>query len=127
MVDHEVLIVTKAGGPSSAAIGGFLPIPFPSRSARGSAGCHGRALWYRPAMAQVTVTLDANTLDFIEHQVACGRFTCPSAVVRSGLRMLQQNVAGEGCLRGAADDAGRPAEPVKLDAFLAAWRAPDPQ
>ena len=62
---------------------------------------------------------------FIEAQVASGRFSSTSEVVRAGLRLLEEHAIKLEALRDAIaeGEASGPPEPFDFDAFLAAKRA----
>jgi len=62
---------------------------------------------------------------FVEQQIASGRYTSASEVIRAGVRLLQDNEAKLGRLRAALQeglDSGEP-EPFDFDEFLAEMRA----
>ncbi len=66
--------------------------------------------------------------EFIESQVASGRFGTASDVVRAGLRLLEDEETRLGELRAAlieGEESG-PAAPFDFDAFLAEVRRSEP-
>ncbi len=78
-----------------------------------------------PVMARNTsVSLSDHFADFVDRQVAGGRYGSASDVVRAGLRLLEDREARLEALRTAlaeGEDSGE-AEPFDVDAFLAAKR-----
>jgi antitoxin ParD1/3/4 len=72
-----------------------------------------------------SITLGDHFLGFVEAQVASGRFASASEVVRAGLRLLEEHEQRRAALRDALaeGEASGPAEPLDLEAFLAARRA----
>lgn len=63
--------------------------------------------------------------DFIDRQLATGRYGSASEVVRAGLRLLEQEDAHLEAVRAALvkGELSGPAEPFDFDQFLAAKRA----
>ena len=64
--------------------------------------------------------------DFVETEVATGRYGSASEVVRAGLRMLQDRETHLAALRSAlieGEDSG-PAQPFDIEVFLRAKRDP---
>jgi len=63
--------------------------------------------------------------DFIQRQVAEGRYGSASDVVRAGLRLLENEDRRHRALKQAIDEglASGPAEPFDLDEFLAEQHA----
>lgn len=62
--------------------------------------------------------------DFVEAEVATGRYGSASEVLRAGLRLLQDRETHHAALRAAlieGEDSG-PAQPFDIDAFLTAKR-----
>lgn len=71
------------------------------------------------------ITLDDHCLDFVESQVASGRFSSQTDVVRAGLRLLEDQERKTRALRDAlieGEDSG-PAEPFDREAFFARMHA----
>ena len=68
-----------------------------------------------------SVSLGDHFTQFIDEQVADGRYSSASDVVRAGLRLLQEREARIAALRAAIDEGDRsgPAEPFDFEAFLA--------
>lgn len=65
--------------------------------------------------------------DFVDQQVASGRYTSVSEVIRAGLRLLQEHEAKLERLRELireGDESGEPV-PFDFDAFLAKVHAED--
>jgi antitoxin ParD1/3/4 len=74
-----------------------------------------------------SVSLGDHFADFIEEQIASGRFSSASEVIRAGLRLLQQEETKLEALRQALQeglDSGE-AEPFDFDEFLAEMHAED--
>ncbi len=72
-----------------------------------------------------SITLGDHFLEFIEAQVAEGRYGSTSDVVRAGLRLLEEREAKLAALRAAlieGEESG-PATPFDADAFLARMHA----
>jgi antitoxin ParD1/3/4 len=70
------------------------------------------------------IALGDDFLDFVEAQVASGRFASASEVVRAGLRLLEDQERREAALAALFEgEASGPAEPFDFDAFLATMRA----
>jgi antitoxin ParD1/3/4 len=72
-----------------------------------------------------SIILGDHFATFVEAQLASGRFTSTSEVVRAGLRLLEEHEARLQALRAALaeGEASGPAEPFDFDAFLEAKRA----
>ena len=62
--------------------------------------------------------------DFVEGEVATGRYGSASEVVRAGLRLLQEREAHHAALRAALieGEASGASQPFDFEAFLAAKR-----
>lgn len=72
-----------------------------------------------------SISLGEHFSQFVEQQIASGRYTSASEVIRAGLRLLQDNEAKLERLRAALQeglDSGEP-EPFDFDEFLAEMRA----
>ena len=71
-----------------------------------------------------SVALGDHFSQFINDQVAAGRYASASDVVRSGLRLLEEREAQMTALRGALDvgEASGTPEPFDIDAFVAGRR-----
>jgi antitoxin ParD1/3/4 len=72
-----------------------------------------------------SVSLGDHFNDFVEEQVASGRYTSASEVVRAGLRLLREREEKMQALRDALQkglDSGEP-EPFDFDEFLKEMRA----
>jgi antitoxin ParD1/3/4 len=67
------------------------------------------------------INLGDHFSDFIDSQVAAGRYDDASEVVRAGLRLLEEREARLAALRGALIEGERsgPSEPFDFDAFIA--------
>ncbi len=72
-----------------------------------------------------SIILGAHFLGFVVAQVATGRFSSASEVVRAGLRLLEEHELKLQALRDALaeGEASGPAENLDLDAFQTAKRA----
>jgi antitoxin ParD1/3/4 len=68
-----------------------------------------------------SVSLGDHFTDFIENQVAAGRFGSASDVVRAGLRLLEEQEVKLAALRAALADgeASGPPAPFDFEAFIA--------
>ncbi|BBK44070.1 antitoxin ParD1 [Allostella vacuolata] len=67
-----------------------------------------------------SVVLGDHLADFVDRQVADGRFGSASEVVRAGLRLLEEHEARLRALRAAlieGEESG-PAEPFDMHAFI---------
>lgn len=77
-------------------------------------------------MAQNTsISLDEHFVDFLAREVASGRYRSASEVVRSALRLLEDQETRLAALRAAlvaGEESGEPEE-FDFDAFVAAKRA----
>ena len=62
-----------------------------------------------------SLSLGDHFAEFIEEQIASGRFTSASEVVRAGLRLLEENEARLSALRGALVEGERSGEPEPFD------------
>lgn len=72
-----------------------------------------------------SVSLGDHFAAFVEQQIASGRYTSASEVIRAGLRLLQEQDAKLDALRQALQeglDSGEP-EPFDFDEFLAEMHA----
>jgi antitoxin ParD1/3/4 len=72
-------------------------------------------------MRNTSVTLSDHFEKFIEQQIATGRYGSASEVIRTGLRLLEENEAKLEALRAAlieGEESGDP-QPFDFDAFLA--------
>lgn len=82
--------------------------------------------WYYCALATNTSTsLDDHFSSFIAREVATGRYRSASEVVRSGLRLLEDQETHMSALRAAliAGEESGQAEPFDFDAFIAAKKS----
>ena len=68
-----------------------------------------------------SVSLGEHFTDFIENQVAAGRFGSASDVVRAGLRLLEEQEVKLAALRAALADGEEsgPPTPFDFEAFIA--------
>lgn len=71
-----------------------------------------------------SISLGDHLADFVDRQVAGGRYGSASDVVRAGLRLLEEQEARLEALRAAlaAGEVSGAAEPFDVEAFLAARR-----
>jgi antitoxin ParD1/3/4 len=71
-----------------------------------------------------SVSLGDHFADFIESQVAAGRYASASDVVRAGLRLLEDQEAKLTALRAALVEGEQsgPSTPFDFDAFIATKR-----
>jgi antitoxin ParD1/3/4 len=72
----------------------------------------------------MSVSLGDHFADFVDRQVAGGRYGSASDVVRAGLRLLEEHEARLEALQAAlvGGEGSGPAEPLDVDTFLAAKR-----
>jgi len=72
-----------------------------------------------------SVSLGDHLSDFIEEQVAQGRYNSASDVVRAGLRLLEEQEAKLAALRAALaeGEASGPSAPFDFNAFIARKRS----
>lgn len=72
-----------------------------------------------------SITLGDHFSGFVDTQVATGRFSSTSEVVRAGLRLLEEHELQLKTLRHALIEGEQsgPAEPVDFEAFIANKRA----
>lgn len=72
-----------------------------------------------------SVSLGEHFSDFIDGQVAKGRYNSASDVVRAGLRLLEENEAKLEALRAALieGEASGPSSPFDVEAFIERKRA----
>lgn len=71
-----------------------------------------------------SISLGDHYADFVDDQVATGRYTSTSEVVRAGLRLLEEREAGLQALRAAlieGEQSGA-SEPFDFEAFIAEKR-----
>jgi len=76
-------------------------------------------------MKNTSISLGDHFVEFVDGQVAEGRYGSASEVVRAGLRMLEEHEAKLSLLRAAlieGEESG-PAEPFDFDAFIADKKA----
>lgn len=68
-----------------------------------------------------SVTLGDHFTDFIEEQIAAGRFDSTSEMVRAGLRLLEEQEMKVAALRTALIEGEQsgPAGPLDIDRFVA--------
>ena len=67
-----------------------------------------------------SISLGGHFADFVEEQVARGRYSSASEVVRAGLRLLEEREASLQALRAAlieGENSG-PSGPIDFDAFI---------
>ncbi len=81
--------------------------------------------WYKSLMSRNTsISLGDHFADFIDTQVAGGRYASASDVVRAGLRLLEEHEAKLEALRAAlieGEESGA-SEPFDFEAFIARKR-----
>ncbi len=73
-----------------------------------------------------SISLGDHFVEFIEAQIASGRFSSASDVVRAGLRLLEEDEARLSALQAAlveGERSGEP-EPFDFDSFLQDKRKP---
>ena len=81
--------------------------------------------WYFVTMNKNTsISLGDHFADFVDEQVAQGRYSSASEVVRAGLRLLEEREASLQALRAALIEGERSgaSEPIDFDAFIAEKR-----
>lgn len=68
-----------------------------------------------------SISLGDHLADFIDRQVAGGRYGSASDVVRAGLRLLEEHEARLDALRAALaeGEASGPGEPFDVESFIA--------
>lgn len=71
-----------------------------------------------------SISLGDHFADFVDEQVATGRYSSASEVVRAGLRLLEEREASMQALRAALIEGERSgaSEPFDFEAFIAAKR-----
>lgn len=77
------------------------------------------------AAKNTSISLGSHMLDFAQQQVATGRYSSTSDVVRAGLRLLEEHEARVQALRDAliAGENSGQSTPFDFDAFIATKRA----
>ena len=72
-----------------------------------------------------SITLGSHFADFVDQQVAGGRYGSASDVVRAGLRLLEEREARLAALRAALieGEGGGVARPLDIEAFLKTKRS----
>lgn len=71
--------------------------------------------------SNTSIVLSDELREFVEREVASGRYSSASEVLRDGLRLLEQRALQRERLKAAiveGEESG-PAEPFDLDSFLA--------
>ena len=73
-----------------------------------------------------SVSLGDHFTDFVDRQLAAGRYGSASEVLRAGLRLLEEQELRLAALRHALEEgeASGPARPLDRAAFLARMNAP---
>lgn len=68
-----------------------------------------------------SITLGDHFAEFIEDQIAAGRFDSTSEMVRAGLRLLEEQEMKVAALRAALIEGEQsgPTRPLDIDAFIA--------
>jgi antitoxin ParD1/3/4 len=84
--------------------------------------CQSTNSWYFSAIMgrNTSLSLGDHFAEFIDEQIASGRFSSASEVVRAGLRLLEENEARLSALQAALVEgelSGEP-EPFDFDKFL---------
>jgi antitoxin ParD1/3/4 len=77
-----------------------------------------------PMSKNTSISLGDHFADFVEEQVAQGRYSSASEVVRAGLRLLEEREASLQALRAAlieGENSGA-SGPIDFDAFIAEKR-----
>ncbi|WP_291792611.1 MULTISPECIES: type II toxin-antitoxin system ParD family antitoxin [Brevibacterium] len=72
-----------------------------------------------------SISLDSHFSDFLAREVATGRYSSASEVVRAGLRLLEDQETQMSALRSAlaaGEESGAP-EPFDFDAFIEAKKS----
>lgn len=97
---------------------------------------HSPPVWYQllvellaseatPLARNTSVFLGDHFSGFVDRQVELGKYASASEVVRAGLRILEEHELQIDALRAAlieGEESG-PAEPIDVEAFLAAKRS----
>lgn len=76
-----------------------------------------------------SISLGDHFTDFVDRQLADGRYGSASEVVRAGLRLLEEHETKLQALRAALIEGEQsgPSEPFDFDAFLARQRQQQPE
>jgi antitoxin ParD1/3/4 len=76
-----------------------------------------------------SLTLGMHFAEFVDQQVAGGRYGSASEVVRAGLRLLEQQEAQLSALRAALEDgeSSGTSRPLDVEAFLRSQRPVHPR
>ena len=76
-----------------------------------------------------SISLGDHFADFVENQIAHGRYGSASEVVRAGLRLLEEHEAKLAALRSALIEGEQsgPSAPFDFDRFLKGKREPKPE
>jgi antitoxin ParD1/3/4 len=80
------------------------------------------------ASRNTSISLGDHMLSFAQQQVATGRYSSTSDVVRAGLRLLEEHESRVQALREAliAGENSGPSAPFDFDSFITAKRARQP-
>lgn len=80
------------------------------------------------ASRNTSISLGDHMLSFAQQQVATGRYSSTSDVVRAGLRLLEDHESRVQALREAliAGENSGPSTPFDFDSFIAAKRTRQP-